>query len=106
MAPEMLSNGKLPVCQALALGQLEIDKMPSQECSNFIIWIFFILGMMHLTYVTKFHDQIVECLIMQLSLLNVSNNKLKTLPESIGSCFSLEELQANGMFKSLFFLHF
>nr|DAD31422.1 TPA_asm: hypothetical protein HUJ06_010273 [Nelumbo nucifera] len=31
-----------------------------------------------------------------LLLLNVSNNKLKSLPESIGSCFSLEELQANG----------
>jgi len=41
--------------------------------------------------------------MMQLSLLNVSNNKLKTLPESIGSCFSLEELQANGMLISLFF---
>ena len=38
------------------------------------------------------------CLVMQLSLLNVSNNKLKYLPESVGSCFSLEELQANGMF--------
>lgn len=34
---------------------------------------------------------------MQLLLLNVSNNKLKFLPESVGSCFSLEELQANGM---------
>ena len=31
-------------------------------------------------------------------LLNVSNNKLQSLPESVGSCFSLEELQANGMF--------
>ena len=40
--------------------------------------------------------------MMQLLLLNVSNNKLKSLPESIGSCFSLEELQANGMFKSFF----
>lgn len=36
--------------------------------------------------------------IMQLVLLNVSDNKLKSLPESIGSCFSLEELQANGTF--------
>lgn len=35
---------------------------------------------------------------MQLVLLNVSNNKLKFLPESIGSCCSLEELQANGTF--------
>jgi hypothetical protein len=35
---------------------------------------------------------------MQLLILNVSNNKLQSLPESIGSCFSLEELQANGMF--------
>lgn len=35
---------------------------------------------------------------MQLLLLNVSNNKLKALPDSIGSCFSLEELQANGIF--------
>lgn len=40
----------------------------------------------------------MDCL-MQLKLLNVSNNKLKSLPESIGSCFSLEELQADGMFK-------
>ena len=30
--------------------------------------------------------------------LNVSNNKLQSLPESVGSCFSLEELQANGVF--------
>lgn len=42
----------------------------------------------------------IDCLMMQLLLLNVSNNKLKSLPESIGSCFSLEELQANGTFKS------
>lgn len=42
---------------------------------------------------------------MQLVLLNVSNNKLEFLPESIGSCFSLEELQANGTLKSLS-LHF
>lgn len=42
---------------------------------------------------------------MQLLLLNVSNNQLKFLPESIGSCYSLEELQANGKvlcFKELF----
>ncbi|KAG7023222.1 Plant intracellular Ras-group-related LRR protein 7 [Cucurbita argyrosperma subsp. argyrosperma] len=32
---------------------------------------------------------------MQLLLINVSNNKLISLPESVGSCFSLEELQAN-----------
>lgn len=37
--------------------------------------------------------------LMQLVLLNVSNNKLKSLPESVGSCFSLEELQADGTFK-------
>ncbi|GJW62150.1 plant intracellular Ras-group-related LRR protein 7 [Tanacetum coccineum] len=30
-----------------------------------------------------------------LLLLNVSHNKLKSLPESVGNCFSLEELQAN-----------
>ncbi|KAE8698301.1 hypothetical protein F3Y22_tig00110599pilonHSYRG00009 [Hibiscus syriacus] len=36
------------------------------------------------------------CLVGQLlSLLNVSYNKLKYLPESVGSCFHLEELQAN-----------
>ena len=35
---------------------------------------------------------------MQLVLLNVSNNRLKSLPESVGSCASLEEIQANGMF--------
>uniref|UniRef100_A0A453IPJ4 Uncharacterized protein n=4 Tax=Aegilops tauschii TaxID=37682 RepID=A0A453IPJ4_AEGTS len=29
-------------------------------------------------------------------LLNVSDNKLNALPESIGGCKSLEELQANG----------
>lgn len=34
---------------------------------------------------------------MQLLLLDVSHNKLKALPDSIGSCFSLEELQANGI---------
>jgi Leucine-rich repeat (LRR) protein len=32
---------------------------------------------------------------MQLLLLNVSNNRLKSLPESVGSCASLEEVQAN-----------
>lgn len=37
---------------------------------------------------------------MQLVLLNVSKNKLKSLPESVGSCFSLEELHADGMFNS------
>ncbi|KAL6645094.1 hypothetical protein ACP70R_016702 [Stipagrostis hirtigluma subsp. patula] len=31
-----------------------------------------------------------------LLLLNVSDNKLKALPESIGGCNSLEDLQANG----------
>lgn len=36
---------------------------------------------------------------MQLLLLNVSNNQLKFLPESIGSCYSLEELQANGTYR-------
>lgn len=41
---------------------------------------------------------------MQLVLLNVSNNKLEFLPESIGSCFSLEELQANGTFQPLYFI--
>lgn len=35
-------------------------------------------------------------LALQLMLLDVSNNKIKFLPESIGSCFSLEEIQANG----------
>lgn len=42
------------------------------------------------------------CLMMQLSLLNVSNNKLKYLPESIGICSSLEELQANGVFLHIY----
>ncbi|KAG0478254.1 hypothetical protein HPP92_012973 [Vanilla planifolia] len=32
-----------------------------------------------------------------LSLLNVSRNKLRTLPPSIGGCTSLEELQANAL---------
>ncbi|KAF8408185.1 hypothetical protein HHK36_007327 [Tetracentron sinense] len=41
-------------------------------------------------------DSNEDYLTMQLLLLNVSNNKLKSLPESIGSCFSMEELQANG----------
>ncbi|KAG6494239.1 hypothetical protein ZIOFF_049258 [Zingiber officinale] len=41
--------------------------------------------------VTCFHD-----IQVQLVLLNVSSNKLKCLPESIGGCISLEELQANG----------
>lgn len=50
----------------------------------------------------KFQGSNIDCLTLQLLLLNVSNNKLKSLPESIGSCFSLEELQANGMFKSFF----
>lgn len=36
---------------------------------------------------------------LQLVLLDISNNKLKFFPESIGSCFSLEELQANGTVK-------
>jgi Leucine-rich repeat (LRR) protein len=36
--------------------------------------------------------------LMQMSLLNVSGNKLKALPESIGGCKSLEELQTNGKF--------
>ncbi|CAM8908202.1 unnamed protein product [Rhodiola kirilowii] len=40
-----------------------------------------------------FHDCILWHL--QLVLLNVSKNKLTNLPESIGSCFSLEELQAD-----------
>ena len=40
--------------------------------------------------------------MMQLLVINVSYNKLKSLPESIGNCFSLEELQANGMFKYFF----
>lgn len=31
-----------------------------------------------------------------MSVLNVSENKLKELPESIGGCSSLEEFQANG----------
>jgi hypothetical protein len=35
---------------------------------------------------------------MQMSLLDVSDNKLKELPESIGGCKFLEELQANGKF--------
>ena len=35
--------------------------------------------------------------VMQMSLLNVSDNKLKELPESIGACSSLEEFQANGI---------
>jgi hypothetical protein len=34
--------------------------------------------------------------VMQMSVLNVSDNKLKELPESIGGCSSLEEFQANG----------
>ncbi|KAI4341462.1 hypothetical protein MLD38_026185 [Melastoma candidum] len=38
----------------------------------------------------------IQGFFVQLLLLNVSNNKLKSLPESIGSCFSLEELQADG----------
>lgn len=38
--------------------------------------------------------------MLQLLLLNVSSNKLMSLPESIGSCFSLEELQADGIFYS------
>ena len=41
---------------------------------------------------------------MQLVLLNVSNNKLSSLPESVGSCYSLEELQANGNFKFVFLI--
>lgn len=49
--------------------------------------------------------QDMNCLTMQLLILNVSNNKLKSLPESIGSCFSLEELQANGRFNISFFLN-
>ncbi|XP_074286665.1 uncharacterized protein LOC141611913 isoform X2 [Silene latifolia] len=32
---------------------------------------------------------------IQLKLLNASNNQITYLPESIGSCFALEELQAN-----------
>lgn len=48
----------------------------------------------------------IYCLIMQLLILNVSNNKLKSLPESIGSCFSLEELQANGRFNLSFSLNY
>ncbi|WOL15559.1 hypothetical protein Cni_G24340 [Canna indica] len=35
-------------------------------------------------------------LLYELSLLNISRNKLKSLPESIGGCISLEELQADG----------
>ena len=38
--------------------------------------------------------------MMQLLVIDVSFNKLKSLPESIGNCFSLKELQVNGMFKS------
>ena len=39
---------------------------------------------------------------MQLLVIDVSYNKLKSLPESIWNCFSLEELWASGMFKSFF----
>jgi hypothetical protein len=42
---------------------------------------------------------------MQMSLLNVSDNKLKGLPESIGACSSLEEFQANGIHQFLQFYH-
>lgn len=42
--------------------------------------------------------------MLQLLLLNISSNKLNSLPESIGSCFSLEELQADGIFYSFSFL--
>jgi hypothetical protein len=43
--------------------------------------------------------------VMQMSLLNVSDNKLKELPESIGACSSLEEFQANGIHQFLQFYH-
>ncbi len=36
--------------------------------------------------------------------LDVSENKLEALPASLGSCFSLEELVANGIFSHLTFL--
>ena len=42
--------------------------------------------------------------LMQMLLLNVSDNKLNALPESIGGCKSLEELQANG--KTRLFLQY
>jgi hypothetical protein len=41
---------------------------------------------------------------MQLVQLDVSENKLEALPGSLGSCFSLEELVANGIFSHLTFL--
>ena len=43
--------------------------------------------------------------LMQMSILNVSDNKLKELPESIGGCNSLEELRANGIHHFLQFYH-
>lgn len=33
--------------------------------------------------------------LRNLTLLNISHNRLRRLPESLGSCFSLEELLAN-----------
>lgn len=53
-----------------------------------------------LEYEASLFLMILYGFLMQLVLLNVSKNKLKSLPESVGSCFSLEELHADGMFNS------
>lgn len=76
-------------------GCLEINCLFLSGADIFVCFGF-CLGLDSFGLISLIPESNLDCLVMQLVLLNVSNNKLKSLPESIGSCYSLEELQANG----------
>ncbi|KAB2628016.1 plant intracellular Ras-group-related LRR protein 7-like [Pyrus ussuriensis x Pyrus communis] len=79
---------KLVNLQRLMLAHNLIDRLPINLAKLESLKVMTLDG----NQVTTLPD---EYFLMQLKLLNVSKNKLKSLPESIGSCFSLEELQAD-----------
>ncbi|GAA0166535.1 scaffold/adaptor protein [Lithospermum erythrorhizon] len=82
----MCSVGQLVKLERLSISGNALINLPETLGSlrNFSSW-------MYLVILLNTSDMVSHSLV----LLNISNNKLKFLPESVGSCFSLEELQAN-----------
>ncbi|CAN4086276.1 unnamed protein product [Withania somnifera] len=88
----------LGLLQSLKVATLDGNRLTNlpDECKNFLISVGRLVKLERLSVsadlLTSLHDTIGS---LRSILLNISNNKLNFFRESIGSCFSLEEVQAN-----------